>query len=61
MAKYVDGFVVPVPKKKLQAYRSMAQKAGRIEVARTYLQKVIAAAPQSSEALQARKFLVMWE
>src|SRR5215212_11727477 len=30
MAKYVDGFVVPVPKKKLQAYRSMAQKAGRI-------------------------------
>jgi uncharacterized protein YbaA (DUF1428 family) len=30
MAKYVDGFVVPVPKKKLQAYRSMAQKAGKI-------------------------------
>ena len=30
MAKYVDGFVVPVPKKKLQAYRRMAQKAGRI-------------------------------
>jgi uncharacterized protein YbaA (DUF1428 family) len=30
MAKYVDGFVVPVPKKKLQAYRKMAQKAGRV-------------------------------
>ena len=28
--RYVDGFVVPVPKKKLQAYRRMAQKAGRI-------------------------------
>ena len=27
---YVDGFVVPVPKKKLQAYRRMARKAGRI-------------------------------
>ena len=30
MASYVDGFIVPVPKKKLQAYRRMAQKAGRI-------------------------------
>ena len=30
MAKYVDGFVIPVPKKKLQAYRAMAQKSGRI-------------------------------
>ena len=30
MAKYVDGFVVPVPKKNLQAYRRMAQKAGKI-------------------------------
>jgi len=27
---YVDGFVVPVPKKKLQAYRRMAAKAGKI-------------------------------
>jgi uncharacterized protein YbaA (DUF1428 family) len=27
---YVDGFVVPVPKKKLPAYRSMAKKAGKI-------------------------------
>ena len=27
---YVDGFVLPVPKRKLAAYRRMAQKAGRI-------------------------------
>ena len=27
---YVDGFVVPVPKKKLQAYRTMARKAGKV-------------------------------
>ena len=30
MAKYVDGFVLPVPKKKLADYKRMAQKAGRI-------------------------------
>jgi uncharacterized protein YbaA (DUF1428 family) len=27
---YVDGFVVPVPKKSLEAYRRMARKAGKI-------------------------------
>jgi uncharacterized protein YbaA (DUF1428 family) len=27
---YVDGFVVPVPKKNLAAYRRMAQKAGKV-------------------------------
>ena len=27
---YVDGFVIPVPKKNIKAYRSMAQKAGKI-------------------------------
>jgi len=27
---YVDGYVLPVPKKHLQTYRRMAQKAGRI-------------------------------
>lgn len=27
---YVDGFVLPVPKKKLPAYRRMAQKAGKV-------------------------------
>ena len=30
MARYVDGFVLPVPKKKLAAYRRIAQKAGKI-------------------------------
>ena len=28
--RYVDGYVVPVPKKKLQAYRRMAQTAGKV-------------------------------
>jgi uncharacterized protein YbaA (DUF1428 family) len=27
---YVDGFVVPVPKKKVEAYRRLARKAGKI-------------------------------
>ena len=30
MAEYVDGFVLAVPKRKLQVYRRMAQKAGTI-------------------------------
>ena len=30
MALYVDGFVVPVPKRKLQAYIRMARKAGKV-------------------------------
>lgn len=38
-----------------------AQRAGRVDVARSYLQRVIKAAPESAEALEARKFLVMWE
>jgi uncharacterized protein YbaA (DUF1428 family) len=28
--KYVDGYVLPVPKKHLRAYRRMAQKAGEV-------------------------------
>jgi uncharacterized protein YbaA (DUF1428 family) len=28
--KYVDGYVLPVPKKNLAAYLSMAQKAGKV-------------------------------
>ena len=28
--RYVDGYVLPVPKKHLQAYRRVAQKAGRV-------------------------------
>jgi uncharacterized protein YbaA (DUF1428 family) len=30
MALYVDGFVIPLPKKNLNAYRRMAQKAGKV-------------------------------
>ena len=30
MARYVDGYVLPVPNKKLAAYRRMAQKAGKV-------------------------------
>jgi uncharacterized protein YbaA (DUF1428 family) len=30
MARYVDGFVLPVPKRKVEAYRRIAQKAGKI-------------------------------
>ena len=30
MAHYVDGFVVPVPTKNLEAYRRLAEKSGRI-------------------------------
>lgn len=30
MAKYVDGFVVPVPRRKIAAYRAMARKAGKV-------------------------------
>ena len=30
MARYVDGFVVPVPRKKLAAYRRLARQAGQV-------------------------------
>lgn len=30
MAHYVDGYVLPVPKKNLAAYRHMARKAGKV-------------------------------
>jgi uncharacterized protein YbaA (DUF1428 family) len=30
MAQYVDGFVLPVPKRNIDAYRRMARKAGKI-------------------------------
>lgn len=30
MAHYIDGFVIPVPRKKIPAYRRMAQAAGKI-------------------------------
>ncbi len=30
MAKYVDGFVLPVPKNKVDDYRKLARKAGKL-------------------------------
>ncbi len=30
MAQYVDGFVVPVPKDKLTAYKAMSRKCGKV-------------------------------
>ena len=30
MAKYVDGFIVPVPKKKIEAYRKMAKLGAKV-------------------------------
>jgi uncharacterized protein YbaA (DUF1428 family) len=30
MPRYVDGFVLPVPKRKMEAYRRIAQKAGKV-------------------------------
>ncbi|MDI1437361.1 MULTISPECIES: DUF1428 domain-containing protein [Polyangium] len=30
MAKYVDGFVVPVPKANVEAYRKMAEEMGKV-------------------------------
>ena len=30
MAKYVDGFIVPVPKRKLATYRALARRAGKV-------------------------------
>jgi uncharacterized protein YbaA (DUF1428 family) len=30
MAQYVDGFVVPVPKDKLTAYKAMSHKCGKV-------------------------------
>jgi uncharacterized protein YbaA (DUF1428 family) len=30
MARYVDGFIVPVPKKKVKEYKKLAQQAGKV-------------------------------
>lgn len=30
MARYVDGFIVPVPAKNVEAYRKLSRKAGKI-------------------------------
>jgi tetratricopeptide (TPR) repeat protein len=38
-----------------------AQRAGSVETAKAFLDRVIKASPDSPEAAEARKFLVMWE
>jgi tetratricopeptide (TPR) repeat protein len=38
-----------------------AQRAGRIDVAKTYLERVIALVPGTAEAVEARKYLVLWD
>jgi uncharacterized protein YbaA (DUF1428 family) len=38
MAHYVDGFVVPVPKKNLAAYRRLARKSGKVWIEHGALQ-----------------------
>jgi type IV pilus assembly protein PilF len=38
-----------------------AQKAGRADVAKSYLQRVITLDPRSAEAVEAQKYLVLWE
>jgi uncharacterized protein YbaA (DUF1428 family) len=30
MSRYIDGFVIPIPRKNVPAYRRMAKKAGKI-------------------------------
>jgi len=30
MAKYVDGFIIPVPRRNTEAYRRIARKAGKV-------------------------------
>ena len=40
MAKYVDGFVLPLPKKNIQAYKEMSAKAGKIWLEHGALQYV---------------------
>ncbi len=30
MARYIDGFIIPVPKKNLKTYQSMAKKAAKV-------------------------------
>ncbi len=42
--RYVDGFLLPVPKKNLQVYRSIAQKAGKIWLEHGALEYIEAAA-----------------
>ena len=59
---YLD-YLEANPRSALAALRFgiAAQKAGRTSVAKRYLERVVAEHPASAEAVEARKFLVMWE
>ena len=49
MARYVDGFLLAVPKRKLAAYRAIARKAGKVwreHGALEYVEAVIDDAPK---------------
>ncbi len=53
---YVDGFVLPVPKKKVQAYKRLAQKAGKVWKGYGALEfrECVRAAPASASRARAR-------
>ena len=46
--RYIDGFVLPIPEKNLQVYRSIAQKAGKVWREHGALQYVEAAEATTS-------------
>ena len=50
MPAYVDGFVVPVPKKNVAAYRRLARKYGKLWIAHGALEVPSASATTSSPA-----------
>jgi uncharacterized protein YbaA (DUF1428 family) len=56
MARYVDGYVLAVPKKNLQAYRRMAQAAGKVWRKHGALEYVEAAGDDLSPQWAAIKF-----
>lgn len=68
---YVDGFVLPVPKKNLKAYRRMAEQAGRVwkkHGALQYMecvgddlnQKKVASFPGAAKAKPGETVLFSW-
>ena len=52
MAGYVDGYVLPIPKKHLQVYRRMAQKAGKYGES---------TAPWTTRSARAMISILQWE
>ena len=56
MAQYVDGFVVPVPKKNLAAYKKMATQGGQDLDASTARSTTSSASPTTSSPASSRRF-----